>query len=128
MRIIISESRGTAKLGALPGWSMKKYTVYRTEGQADRNLNKHVLIAIEYGEDIDAAADDIIRAVVQDLSEVPEYSGCDIAAWPPEKRDTVKTKRYQYYVMGVVDIYNAPTNTLVDYGIIEQEASDAIRW
>lgn len=107
---------------------MKKYTVYRTEGKADRDIGKHALIAIEYGEDIHAATDDIIRAVVSDLSEAPQYTGCEVAAWPPEQRDYAKTKRYQYYVTGVVESPNASENTLVDYGVIEQEPSDGVHW
>jgi hypothetical protein len=107
---------------------MKKYTVYRAEGQADRNLNKHVLIAIEYGEDIDAATKAIIRAVETDLSEAPQYAGCEVAAYPPERRDFARTKRYQYYVTGIVAPPNAPENTLVEYGVIEQGISDGVHW
>lgn len=107
---------------------MKKYTVYRSEGKADRNLNKHALIAIEYGEDIDAATDHILRAVKDDLSENPRYAGCDVTAYAPEERTHARTKRYQYYVTGAVMPPNAPKNILVDYGVIEQGADDTIDW
>lgn len=107
---------------------MKKYTVHRAEGQADRNIGKHELIAIEYAEDIDEATDKILRAVMDDLSENPQYAGCGVTASPPEQRDDARTKRYQYYVTGIVMPPNAPKNILVEYGVIEQEASDSIHW
>ena len=106
---------------------MKKYTVYRADGPVDRNLDTHVLIAIEYGEDIDAAADDILRAVMTDLSEAPQYAGCEVTASPPELRVYARTMRYEYYVTGIVAPPNASENILVDYGVKEQEMDGAIQ-
>jgi hypothetical protein len=107
---------------------MKKYTIHRADGRVDRDIRGHVLIAIEYGEDIDAAADAIIRSVMADLSENPEYAGCGVTAYPPEPWDYARATRYQYTVSGVVMPPNAPKNILVDYGVVEQEVNDTTNW
>lgn len=101
---------------------MKKYAIYRAPKKVDRDLGKHELVGVEHGEDIYAATDAILRAVRTDLSENPEYEGCDVAAYAPEPMDEAfRTKRYQYYVTGSVAPIRAAENILVDYGIIETE-------
>lgn len=103
---------------------MKKYTIYRAPGKVDRDLGKHELVGVEYGGDIYAATDAILRAVRADLSENPEYEGCDAGAYAPEPMDeSFRTKRYQYYVTGTVAPVRAFENILVGYGIIETEES-----
>ncbi len=101
---------------------MKKYMIYRTLNQVDRDLDKHELIGIESGEDIYAATHAIIRAVTNDLSENPEYAGSQVSAYAPEPIEEFrKTRRYQYYVTGKVMPVIADKNILVEYGIMEQE-------
>lgn len=101
---------------------MKKYLIYRAPKKIDRDLSKHELVGVEYGEDIDAVTDTIIRAVTDDLSGNPEYSGCEVFAYAPEPMEESKrTQRYQYHVTGVVSPVSAKENILVNYGIIERE-------
>ena len=101
---------------------MKKFMIYRAPNQVDRDLSKHELIGVEYGADIYAASDAIIRTVKGDLSENPEYTGSGVSAYAPEPMEEFrKTRRYQYYVTGVVMPAVADKNILVNYGIIEQE-------
>lgn len=101
---------------------MKKYTVYRAPGQADRDLGKHELVGVEYGEDIHAVTDALVRVVTTDISENPEYAkGIDICAYAPEPQDFRRTKRYQYFMTGSVALPGADHNTLIEYGIVETE-------
>lgn len=101
---------------------MKKYLIYRAPKEIDRDLSKHELVGVEYGENIDAVTDTIIRAVTDDLSGNPEYAGCEVFAYAPEPMDeSRRTRRYQFYVTGVVSPVSAKENILVDYGIVERE-------
>ena len=102
---------------------MKKYTVYRAPGQPDRDMGKHELVGVEYGEDIYAATDALIRVVTTDIAENPAYTkGIDVCAYPPEPMQSFhRTKRYQYYMTGSVAMPGADHNTLIEYGIIEAD-------
>jgi hypothetical protein len=101
---------------------MKKYLIYRAPKEIDRDLSKHELVGVEYGADIDTVADAIIRAVTDDLSGNPEYSGSEVFAYAPEPmNDSKRTRQYQYHVTGVVSPISAKENILVNYGIIERE-------
>lgn len=102
---------------------MKKYSLYRAPGEPDRDLSKHELVGVEYGEDIYAATDALIRAVNTDIAENPEYSlGNDVNAYPPEPDDLAyRTNRYQYYMTGRVALPGVDGYTLTHYGIIETE-------
>lgn len=101
---------------------MKKYTIYRAPNKVDRDLSKHELVGVEYGADIEAAANAIIRVIKDDLSENPEYAGCEVSAYAPEPMEDYKrTRRYQYSATGVVLPISAKENILVEYGIVEQE-------
>ena len=50
-----------------------KYTLYRSFGNLDNDVRKHELIAVEYGPDINAVTNDLVRDVTDDLAEMPEY-------------------------------------------------------
>ncbi len=101
---------------------MKKYLIYRAPKKVERDLSRHELVGVEYGETIDAAAEAIIRAVKDDLSGNPDYPGCDVYAYAPEPvRADKRTQRYQYVVTGVVSPVSAKENILVEYGIMERE-------
>lgn len=101
---------------------MKKYLIYRAPKEIDRDLSKHELIGVEYSSDIDAVAGAIIRAVTDDLSGNPEYAGCEVFAYAPERMEEFRrTRRYQYHVTGVVSPVSAKENVLVNYGVIEQQ-------
>ena len=52
---------------------MKKFVLYRSlkGGKIDRDLGKHELVGVEYGEDIDAVTDTLIDVVCDDLAGLP---------------------------------------------------------
>ena len=103
---------------------MKKYVLYRAPGKVDRDLGKHELVGVEYGEDIFAATDALIRAVCDDLSENQEYKTCRVWAYAPEETPLhFRTKRYQYFMDGIVSPPGAEKNIIISYGIIETENS-----
>ena len=51
-----------------------KYKLFRSPGNLDKAVRKHELVAVETGKNIDDVADALIRAVRDDLAEMPEYS------------------------------------------------------
>ena len=49
----------------------------------------------------DDVADALIRAVRDDLAEMPEYAHCETAAYAPEPvQEHRRVRRYQYEMMG----------------------------
>lgn len=73
------------------------------------------------GKNIDDVADALIRAVRDDLAEMPEYAHCETAAYAPEPvQEHRRVRRYQYEMMGVVYPQYAEKNILIDYGVIEE--------
>ena len=66
--------------------------------------------------------DALIRAVRDDLAEMPEYAHCETAAYAPELvKSFRRVKRYRYEMTGIVYPKYAKENILIDYGIIEEE-------
>ena len=101
---------------------MKKYMIYRAPGKVDRDLGRHELVGVEFGEDIFDVTDTLIQTVCDDLSGNPEYGRCRVFAYPPEDvPNYFRTKRYQYYMDGIISPPVAETNTVITYGIIETE-------
>ena len=99
-----------------------KYKLFRSPGNLDKAIRKHELVAVEIGKNIDDVADALIRAVRDDLAEMPEYAHCETAAYAPEPvKDFRKVRRYQYEMTGIVYPPNADKNILIDYGIVEAE-------
>ena len=88
-----------------------KYKLFRSPGDLDKAVRKHELVAVETGKSIDDVADALIRAVRDDLAEMPEYAHCE----------TRRVRRYRYEMMGIVYPKYAEENVLIDYGIIEEE-------
>lgn len=102
-----------------------KYKLYRSFGDLDKQVKKHILVAVEYGPDIFAVEDDLIRDVTDELGNDPEYAGCDTYAYAPEEvHCTRRVKRYAYEMRGVVSPPNAPENILIDFGIIETDENE----
>ena len=98
-----------------------KYTLYRSFGNLDDEVRKHELTAVEYGPDIYAVTDDLVRDVADDLAEMPKYAGCETTAFAPEPvHPFSKVKRYGYVITGQVIPPNAPENILIEYGVIEE--------
>ena len=60
---------------------MMKYKLFRSPGDLDKSVLKHELVAVETGKSIDDVADALIRAVRDDLAEMPEYAHCETAAY-----------------------------------------------
>ena len=64
---------------------------------------------------------DSIRAVRDDLAEMPEYAHCETAAYAPEPVKLFRrVRRYRYEMMGIVYPQYAGKNILIDYGVIEE--------
>ena len=99
-----------------------KYKPFRSPGDLDKAVRKHELVAVETGKSIDDVADALIRAVRDDLAEMPEYAHCETAAYAPEPvKSFRRVRRYRYEMMGIVYPKYAEENVLIDYGIIEEE-------
>lgn len=101
---------------------MKKYKIYRSFGDLDKQVRQHELVAVESGERIDDVTDALVEAVKNDLAELPEYAGCECVAYAPESVPSFRrVRRYQYEMQGVV---SPPVgdNILIDYGIMEESA------
>ena len=54
-----------------------KYKLFRSPGNLDKAVRKHELVAVETGKSIDDVANALIRAVRDDLAEMPEYAHCE---------------------------------------------------
>lgn len=103
---------------------MKKYKLYRSFGDLDKDVTKHELVAVEYGNTIIEAEDALIKAVADDLAGDPEYAGCETSAYAPEPvKSFRKVKRYDYEMMGIVYPPYGDTNVLIDFGIVEESES-----
>ena len=99
-----------------------KYKLFRSPGNLDKAVRTHELVAVETGKNIDDAADVLIRAVRDDLAEMPEYAHCKTAAYAPEQvKSFRRVRRYRYEMMRTVYPKYAEENVLIDYGIIEEE-------
>ena len=99
-----------------------KYKLFRSPGNLDKSVLKHELVAVEIGSSIDEVTDALIRAVRDDLAEMPEYAYCETAAYAPEPvKSFRRVKRYRYEMMGIVYPEYAEENILIDYGIVEEE-------
>ena len=105
---------------------MNKYTVYRSLGDLDRDIKKHIIVAVEYGEDIHAVTDALIKAVCDDALGIEKYQQWYTAsAYAPEPvGSSRRVKRYAYSMTAVLSPDNGGVTDLVDYGITEQAGSE----
>ena len=98
-----------------------KYKLFRSPGDLDKSVLKHELGAVEIGGSIEEVTGALIRAVQDDLAEMPEYAHCETAAYVPEPvQEHRRVRRYQYEMMGIVYPQYAEKNILIDYGVIEE--------
>ena len=98
-----------------------KYKLFRSFGSLDKDVRKHELIAVEYGDSILDVEDALVKDAADDLAGDPQYAGCSTSAYAPEPvRSFRRVKRYAYEMMGIVYPHYAETNVLIDYGIIEE--------
>ena len=99
-----------------------KYKLFRSPGDLDKSVLKHELVAVEIGSSIEEVTDALIRAVRDDLAEMPEYAHCETAAYAPEPiKSFRRVKRYRYEMIGIIYQKYAEENILIDYGIVEEE-------
>ena len=99
-----------------------KYRLFRSTGDLDKSVLKHELVAVECGSSIDDVTDALIRAVRDDLAEMPEYAHYETAAYAPEPvKPFRRVKWYRYEMMGIIYPKYAEENILIDYGIVEEE-------
>ena len=99
----------------------KKFLLYRAGDSINKNIRKHVLVAVEYGKDIYDVTASLIRDVEDDLSGLEENSKYDVEAYDPELLCmTRKSKRYKYMMEGLVYTIDQKYNQIVEYGIIEK--------
>ena len=97
-----------------------KYVLYRSFRSIDKDVRKHELVAVEYGNDINEDA--LIKAAANDLAGMPEYEYFETAAFSPEPiKDFRRVKRYQYEMTGIVYPQYAEKNILIEYGITETD-------
>lgn len=61
-----------------------KYLLYRSPGSIEKDVTKHELVAVEFGTDIYEVTEALVEAASQDLAGMPEYEGCQTAAYAPE--------------------------------------------
>lgn len=96
------------------------YKIFKTKGRIDKDIRQHELIGIEYGNDIYSAANDIIRAVTDDLQETEEFKHAEVSAYAPAPVEEFRrSHHYDYYTVGIVSPPHADKNILIEYGIIE---------
>lgn len=98
-----------------------KYILFRSPGELDADERQHELVAVEFGPNIYAVTDTLIKDIRDDLSAMPEYRQFMTAGFEPERIDngTLKT-RYTYSMMGAVYPVMAEKNILIEYGVIER--------
>ena len=78
-------------------------------------------MAVEFGTDIYEVTEALVEAAAQDLAGMPEYEGCQTAAYAPELlKPFRKVKRYDYEMTGIVYPAHGDENILIDYGIVEK--------
>lgn len=99
-----------------------KYLLYRSLGSLDKDVKKHQLVGVEYGDDIYDVSEDLIKDAADELAESPEYNNCKTAAYTPEPlKEFRRVARYQYEMTGIVYPPHGDKNILVDFGIVETE-------
>ena len=101
---------------------MNKYKVFCSFGNADKNIRKHELVGVEYGNNIHEIEKQLMRTVTADASELPQYqSGYTATAYAPEAVAACrKVKRYGYIIQAVLCPDFGEKNELIEYGIIEE--------
>lgn len=102
---------------------MKKFKVFRAQGKLELGVKSHELVAVEYGKDIYAVTDKLIRAVNEDAAGLPQYeTGYTVCSMAPEERpEDRRVKRYQYSMTAILEPDFGASNELLEYGIVVEE-------
>ena len=78
------------------------------------------LIAVEFGSSIFEVTNDLIRDVVNDLSETEEYKGCKFTADVPKEPNIIKfitDQIFHYEMLGIIASPYSKENMLIIFGI-----------
>lgn len=104
---------------------MKKYTLHRSLGSLERDIKKHELVAVEYGEDIDDVTNALMKAAEEDITGLEKYQKYyQAASYAPELvKSFMRVKRYTHMMTVVLYPDCGKRNDLIDYGIIETAAN-----
>lgn len=100
-----------------------KYVLYRAGKSIKKDIKKHELIGVYFGDSINEVESQMIKDVSDDLSLNPEYSHFRTDAYAPERIEHIKSSRYDYVISGIV-YPNLGKNILVEYGIVEIPSKD----
>ena len=101
---------------------MNKYRVFRSFGNVDRDIRKHELVAVEYGMDIYAATDALMKAVNDDATETEKYRNHYKAViYTPESVESHRrVKRYAYIITAVLCPKHKAKGDIIEYGVTEE--------
>ena len=105
---------------------MKKFLVFRSYGNLERDVRKHELVVVEHGANIYAVADAIVKAVRDDITGIEEYQSYEVEVYAPEPVPSGRRiKRYAYSIMTVVSPANGKLGDILEYGVVEEDAREA---
>jgi len=82
------------------------------------------LVAVEYGDSIHEIVEDLIRAIVDELSGTEEYKGYQFTAELCESKEILglyTNQEFNYRMHGIAMPAYGKENLLVDFGVIEKE-------
>lgn len=117
-----------------------KYLLYRfprvlewTQDEEDLVLPESVtfpvqpeLVAVEYGNSIHEVVDDLMRAIVDELSCTEEYKSYQFTAILEESTEILSLytdRKFNYRMQGIVMPIYGKENLLVDFGVVEVKQS-----
>lgn len=107
---------------------MKKFKVFRSPGDVERNVSKHELIAVEYGKDIYDVTKRINRAVNEDAVGLPKYESGYTSSTdgPMEMVGYQSIQHYQYFIVVCLTPKVGKQYKLLEYGIIMEDTNEIV--
>ena len=105
---------------------MKKYKLFRSFGDLDKDIKRHILVAVEYGENIYAVTDALIKAANEDATGLPQYQQWYTAeSYAPKPVESFRrVKRYAYELHTILMPERGEKNDRLEYGVIEEETDE----
>ena len=96
--------------------------MFRSFGNVDRDVRKHELVAVEYGIDIYAATDALMKAVNDDATDIEKYRNHYVAEiYAPEPVESHRrVKRYVYIITAVLCPKHGAKGDIIEYGVTEE--------
>jgi len=105
---------------------MKKFLVFRSFGNLEKDVRKHELVVVEHGANIYAVTDALVKAVRDDATGIEEYQSYEVEVYAPEPVPSGRrVKRYAYSIMAVASPANGKLGDIIEYGVIEEEVREA---